>query len=164
MRAGEKSPCDDVINDSGVGLSLTKSHAANTQTAAPKTQARHRRKRGDTIRASDFVPPAGTLASPASASVAPAITRNSRAIGRTRSGTVTLASNSTHLSTASMASGSSKGSEDLIIKVREEMLKHKRRHKGWPTIKMKIDDEPLPKQRSDEEDDELLLTGPWVEE
>ena len=95
----------------------------------------HRRKRGDTIRASDFSRPAIFK----SASALPPRTEAKRpataasATSRTRSGTVTLAKPPT----AGKAKTSRRGK--------------------LPTVPMKILDEPLPPQGSDEEDDELLL-------
>jgi hypothetical protein len=86
------------------------------------SELNHRRKRGDTIRASDFARPI------VSESVAAPTTR------RTRSGTVTL----------EKPAGASRG-------------RHARKSGKLPTIKMKIDNEPLPPQGSDEDDDELLL-------
>ena len=96
--------------------------------SARPAELSHRRKRGDTIRASDFARPAvSESASAAGPSKAPA-TR------RTRSGTVILAK----------TPGAGRG-------------RGYRRQGKLPTIQMRIDDEPLPDQASDEDDDELLL-------
>lgn len=115
------------VHDSGVVLSSSP-QSLETRTSSTSTVAKHGggRKRGDTIRASDYTKfPA--IGSPASfnSSLPPKQLSVSR---RTRSGTVTQASNS---------SGT------------------RRKHDGWPTIKMRTNPEPL---RADEAgDDELLL-------
>ena len=105
-------------------LSRTQSHDSKLSSSSAKIA---RRKRGDTIRASDYtkLPLSGSSASFDSASAAGA----HRVVPkRTRSGTVTQ---------ANLSGGP------------------KRKHEGWPTIKMRTSAEPL---RADEdEDDELLL-------
>ncbi|KAI0653161.1 hypothetical protein C8Q70DRAFT_896471, partial [Cubamyces menziesii] len=89
---------------------------------------RVRRKRGDTIRASDFaqVPLSASFDSGAASSLAGGLRVPPR---RTRSGTVTQAS----------SSGGGR-----------------RKHEGWPTIRMRTTAEPL-RVDGDETDDELLL-------
>ncbi|RPD64178.1 hypothetical protein L227DRAFT_571749 [Lentinus tigrinus ALCF2SS1-6] len=113
--------------DSGVAFSISRSrsHDSNFSSSSAKT-TRIRRKRGDTIRASDYAkaPSLGLSGSFDSASAAGAARPTTR---RTRSGTVTQAS----------ASGA------------------RRKHEGWPTIKMRTNAEPLRTDGS--EDDELLL-------
>lgn len=99
----------------------------------------HRRKRGDTIRASDYARSSmqyesASVAGPSNARAEIKKTVAAPGTRRTRSGTVTLAKPQ--------------------INVRARVA---RRAANLPTIKMKIDDEPLPPQGSDEEDDELLL-------
>lgn len=126
----------------------SKASTSNTSEQQPLP----RRKRGDTIRASDFkrsasggVPLSGTTSTTESRS-----TRSSTR--RTRSGTVTLS----YPGSASTAGLSDKAKVPAAAG---------RRRKPLPTIKMKIDDDPLPPQGSDEEDDELLLTGEiWMED
>ncbi|KAI1793492.1 hypothetical protein LXA43DRAFT_1081394 [Ganoderma leucocontextum] len=111
-------------DDSGVVLSSSsRSLEARTSTSAVAKNGEVRRKRGDTIRASDYtkLPAMVSSASFDSASTQHPASR------RTRSGTVTQAS-----------SGGTR-----------------RKHDGWPTIKMRTNPEPL---RADETgDDELLL-------
>ncbi|KAJ8495339.1 hypothetical protein ONZ51_g1746 [Trametes cubensis] len=95
---------------------------------------RVRRKRGDTIRASDFaqVPLSASFDSGAASSLAGGLRVPPR---RTRSGTVTQAS----------SSGGGR-----------------RKHEGWPTIRMRTTAEPL-RVDGDETDDELLLkTGDFM--
>ncbi|KAI0331641.1 hypothetical protein GY45DRAFT_1275512 [Cubamyces sp. BRFM 1775] len=95
---------------------------------------RVRRKRGDTIRASDFaqVPLSASFDSGAASGLAGGQRVPPR---RSRSGTVTQAS----------SSGGSR-----------------RKHEGWPTIKMRTTEEPL-RVDGDETDDELLLkSGDFV--
>lgn len=105
----------------------------------------HRRKRGDTIRAADFARPSQPLeaVSPmqfsARSSHVDILPPNTR---RTRSGTVTLAKSAIR--------------QGISIQPAAARTKTSRRTGGIPTIKMRIED-PLPKQASDEEDDELLI-------
>ncbi|GJE91263.1 hypothetical protein PsYK624_074120 [Phanerochaete sordida] len=101
----------------------------------------HGRKRGDTIRASDYARPAmpHESASTARPSEPRALPKKSVVVPgtrRTRSGTVTLARPQTQ------APGKPRAT---------------RRAANLPTIKMRINDKPLSPQGSDEEDDELLL-------
>ncbi|KAI0731380.1 hypothetical protein C8Q76DRAFT_359678 [Earliella scabrosa] len=116
-------------DDSGVAftLSRTQSHDSKLSSSSAKIA---RRKRGDTIRASDYtkLPLSGSSASFDSASAAGGSGAHRVVPKRTRSGTVTQ---------ANLSGGP------------------KRKHEGWPTIKMRTSAEPL---RADEdEDDELLL-------
>ncbi len=105
-----------------------------------------RRKRGDTIRATDFARPSGPqdAVSPmqfsSRSSHADILPPNTR---RTRSGTVTLAKSGSKAGSSVQAGGTMRN-------------KVSRRPGGLPTIKMKIGS-PLPQQASDEEDDELLI-------
>ncbi|EKM50510.1 uncharacterized protein PHACADRAFT_213433 [Phanerochaete carnosa HHB-10118-sp] len=103
----------------------------------------HGRKRGDTIRASDYARPARPSLPHESASAARSSnprmeTKKTVAASgtrRTRSGTVTLAKPQTN--------GRAQAT---------------RRAANLPTIKMRVNDKPLSPQASDDEDDELLLT------
>ncbi len=118
----------------------------------------HRRKRGDTIRASDFPQPSvrptvsfdGVVARPLSDAISTEcpLPRPQIMTRRTRSGTVTLANADVQHSIAKPSTGR-----------RSQLRKPMRVNNGRPGIMMKIDDDPLPPQGSDSEDDELLLTG-----
>lgn len=131
---------------------------------ATKVQARPRRKRGDTIRASDYMQPntAGTSSSGVDTTAQPSQLRNTRSsTRRTRSGTVTL-SNPGSISTLGL---SEQGRVSCLVGGLANPTTKGRRRKLPPTIKMKIDDDPLRLQSSDDEDDELLLTGEiWRDE
>ena len=162
MRAMESSdyPTGEALDDlggddSGVALAEVKGRRA----VRTKEQT-HRRRRGDTIRASDFPPLSvsfdkRTLSRSNSPEPKP---KAQPATRRTRSGTITLANMDVH----------SRPIEVLVTDA-IRMLPPKTRGRGrklYPrtvngeaAIIMKIDDEPLPPQGSDEEDDELLLTG-----
>ena len=116
-------------NDSGVVLS-SDPHEGKANWISAKA-GRVGRKRGDTIRASDYTYPLplATSASFDSASACGPSDTRKPLTRRTRSGTVTQASSSSSST--------------------------RRKHEGWPTIKMRTNPEPL---RADEdEDDELLL-------
>lgn len=118
-----------------------------------REQVRPRRKRGDTIRASDFARASTVCPTPLAAAVMLTGPSTRSSTRRTRSGTVTLAPPGP-ISTLRAAD------QGNPTTVGDDMNKAKgRRRKALPTIKMKIDDFPLPPQGSDEEDDELLLTG-----
>ncbi|KAI0675682.1 hypothetical protein C8Q78DRAFT_963118 [Trametes maxima] len=106
------------------GVAFPESSASNSQSK----NGRARRKRGDTIRASDFakVPASASFDGSSSSGLADSARVPPR---RTRSGTVTQ--------------GTSSGSG-------------RRKHEGWPTIKMRTTEEPL-RLDGDEADDELLL-------
>ncbi|PCH44427.1 hypothetical protein WOLCODRAFT_165139 [Wolfiporia cocos MD-104 SS10] len=115
----------------------------------------HRRKRGDTIRASDFARPPPVL--DPSVNVTGTALADSNADGgtnsrarRTRSGTVTLA-NPAASSTVRPSSGN-----DAQRKATSPMRMHRRTQEGRFRVKRGIDDEPL-RANSDDEDDELLL-------
>ena len=124
-------------------------------------QNRPRRKRGDTIRASDFVRPAGETSSTSFMKESQYTKISRSSTRRTRSGTVTLA-NSSSISALSM---NDKGKMNGTGVGATKPVNKGRQRKAPPTIKMKIDSEPLPPQGSDEEDDELLLTGEeWNED
>ena len=117
----EKWSIPTEADDSGVAFS-----ASRSRPSLSASSTRVRRKRGDTIRASDYAntPGLGLSASFDSASaagVARPVTR------RTRSGTVTQAN-------ASIA---------------------RKRQEGWPTIKMRTNAEPLRADES-EDDELLL--------
>ena len=115
------------VDDSGIAL---------TGLSRPEqqlTKARNSRKRGDTIRASDYAKLPAPLASASSAGSASAARSGTR---RTRSGTVTQASTS---------DGGGKW-----------------KHPGWPTIKMRTNTAPLPIQGA-EEDELLLKDGDVLE-
>lgn len=122
------------------------------------TEQNHSRKRGDTIRASDFPRPSAPCdrASASHASSSVAIPERPPATRRTRSGTVTLAVQSQPIEVI-VTDGIRKPCPAARIATRRRAAS--RRTHGRATIIMKIDDEPLPPQGSDEEDDELLLTG-----
>ena len=112
-------------DDSGVVLSSSpRSLEARASTSAASKDGGARRKRGDTIRASDY-PKLPALVSSASLDSG---SKQLSASRRTRSGTVTQAS----------SSGGTR-----------------RKHDGWPTIKMRTNPEPLCADESG--DDELLL-------
>ncbi|KAI0083959.1 hypothetical protein BDY19DRAFT_899351, partial [Irpex rosettiformis] len=126
-------------DDSGVGIHTF----AATSRPIRSQDTSQRRRRGDTIRAADFVRPEEVV-SPmqfssrsAHVDILPPNTR------RTRSGTVTLAKNAGRLASVGQTGGT----------VRPKVS---RRIGGLPTIKMKIGS-PLPQQASDEEDDEMLI-------
>ena len=110
-------------NDSGVVLSSSPRFlGARTSTSAVYKDGGARRKRGDTIRASDYtkLPAVGSSASFDSGSKQPSASR------RTRSGTVTQA-------------GSSGGGT-------------RRKQDGWPTIKMRTNPEPLRADESEDDE------------
>ena len=93
-------------------------------------KTRMSRTRSDTIRASDYLKqPASTVPS-GSASAAGSASSARPNARRTRSGTVTQAST--------------------------PAVSGKRKHSGWPTIKMRTNAEPL-RMQGDDDDDELLL-------
>ncbi len=150
------------VDDSGIGLVNTRESSSKASTSdVSEKQARPRRKRGDTIRASDFLRSAAGGA-PLSGTTATTESRSARSsTRRTRSGTVTLSypGNASTLSLSDKAKVSATESSSTNVTTKG------RRRKLLPTIKMKIDDDPLPPQGSDEEDDELLLTGEvWKED
>ncbi|KAL4252884.1 hypothetical protein ABKN59_003608 [Abortiporus biennis] len=137
------------FNDSGIEF------AEPPSPLAEKSSTGHRRKRGDTIRASDF--PSRPILKPVSSASIPEVsqsTKASRPTRRTRSGTVTLASIKSAAS-SSQATSTATFIGEGTANSRGNGQKQARRRR--PTIKVKIDDEPLPPQASDEEDDELLL-------
>lgn len=144
---------DDVppdADDSGVGLEKTIAEILPASSASRTTHHTHRRDRAGTIRASDFARPVLTSESASSGPSNPRMENRKAAAPatrRTRSGTVTLAN--------AHAKPPAKGK-----------AKTARRAGKLPTIPMKIDDEPLPPQGSDEEDDELLLRRGvyWVDD
>lgn len=111
-------------DDSGVAFSARPQDANPSAKGVP---GRVSRKRGDTIRASDYAPLLASASSALSAATSASASRSGT--GRTRSGTVTQ-------TTASDTGG-------------------KYKHTGWPTIKMMTNAEPL--RADDSEDDELLL-------
>ncbi|EIW59797.1 uncharacterized protein TRAVEDRAFT_58455 [Trametes versicolor FP-101664 SS1] len=114
-------------DDSGIAFSTT-----GAQSAQPSSKGgRVRRKRGDTIRASDFskLPASASFDGGSGSGLAAAPRPPPR---RARSGTVTQA-----------ATASTSGSG-------------RRKHEGWPTIKMRTTAEPL-RVDGDDADDELLL-------
>lgn len=131
----------------------------------------HRRKRGDTIRASDFMHPSvsldGTVDSNSIATVSTeggvGTSIKSTGVGskrRTRSGTITPSKFT--VSTSAPGIGSTRfpavasalsGKSTLTSPART----HRRRHEGWPTIMMKIEHEPLVALSDGESEDELLL-------
>ncbi|KAI0642103.1 hypothetical protein C8Q79DRAFT_918562 [Trametes meyenii] len=117
----EKWDAPGGADDSGVAFpepNASESHS---------TSGRVRRKRGDTIRASDFAKvPASASFDGSSSGLAGSARVPPR---RTRSGTVTQGTNS---------------------------VSGRRKHEGWPTIKMRTTEEPL-RLDGDEADDELLL-------
>ncbi|KAI0630586.1 hypothetical protein C8Q77DRAFT_1063462 [Trametes polyzona] len=112
------------VDDSGIAFSASSAQSSQLSSKV----SRVRRKRGDTIRASDFakIPPSASFDGPSSSGFAAAQRLPPR---RTRSGTVTQ----------STSSGSGR-----------------RKHEGWPTIKMRTMEEPL-RVDGDDADDELLL-------
>ncbi|KAH8104057.1 hypothetical protein BXZ70DRAFT_924178 [Cristinia sonorae] len=123
----------------------------------------HRRKRGDTIRASDFNrPPTDVSISNVLPSVSsdnlvnqpqPGPSRNTR---RLRSGTITLA----NVREVAASEHSPPGIiEKVIPRAKQEQPKQKRRREVLPQFKRIIHDRPLTPQGSDDSDDELLLTG-----
>lgn len=128
-----------------------------TSKAARSKEQTHRRKRGDTIRASDFVHPP-VSASGASATTNPKASNATNEVHarRTRSGTVTLADFAASTS-ASRAAAERVRTEQGRLKPTSPMRTHKRNREGWPTIRMKIDEQPLLAVTGDEDDDELLL-------
>ncbi|KAI0369130.1 hypothetical protein BV20DRAFT_1036652 [Pilatotrama ljubarskyi] len=115
------------VDDSGIAFSLP--------SLASSKGARVRRKRGDTIRASDFakMPTSASFDGRTSSGLAGPQRIPPR---RTRSGTVTQAS----------SSGSGR-----------------RKHEGWPTIKMRTTEEPLRVDGEDADDELLLKDGDVVE-
>ncbi|TBU47546.1 hypothetical protein BD309DRAFT_988017 [Dichomitus squalens] len=116
-------------DDSGVVLS-SDPYEGDSQWTSAKA-GRVGRKRGDTIRASDYTKPPVLVTSGSLDSASTLGSSGSRrpSTRRTRSGTVTQASSSSSST--------------------------RRKHEGWPTIRMRTNPEPL---RADEnEDDELLL-------
>ncbi|KAI0741636.1 hypothetical protein C8Q80DRAFT_1110797 [Daedaleopsis nitida] len=119
------------VDDSGVAWSMSRSQSHDSKLSSSSSKnAQAGRKRGDTIRASDYakLPMSGLSGPFDSASTAGSSSTKRGSTRRTRSGTVTQANTS---STS------------------------KRKHEGWPTIKMRTNPEPL---RADgNEDDELLL-------
>ncbi|KAI9067988.1 hypothetical protein FKP32DRAFT_1609195 [Trametes sanguinea] len=128
----EKWAMDCGADDSGVAFSENKPPSPQ-----PHKGGRIRRKRGDTIRASDFP------SAPLSASFDGYVSSDGLVGGqrvpprRARSGTITQASSTS--TSGSNASGSGR-----------------RKHEGWPTIKMRTTAEPL-RVHGDDADDELLL-------
>ena len=129
------------------------------------TEQTHRRRRGDTIRASDFVRPSvsfvGAPSTRASASAAePRVRPTNR---RARSGTVTLASVQSQPIEVLITDGNRNVRSRSRTRARKQGSS--RRAPGPATIIMKIEDEPLTPQASDEDDDELLLTGQiWTDD
>lgn len=129
------------------------------------TEQTHRRRRGDTIRASDFVRPSvsfvGAPSTRASASTAePRVRPTNR---RARSGTVTLASVQSQPIEVLITDSNRNVRSRSRTRVRKQGSS--RRAPGPATIIMKIEDEPLTPQASDEDDDELLLTGQiWTDD
>lgn len=118
-------------DDSGVAFAIPRSYSHDSKSSSRSVDTfRATRKRGDTIRASDYVKPPflGYSGSFDSASTAGSSSAQRIVARRTRSGTVTQAN----------SSGNSR-----------------RKHEGWPTIKMRTNPEPLRAEGS--EDDELLL-------
>ncbi|KAI0794102.1 hypothetical protein C8Q74DRAFT_1157406, partial [Fomes fomentarius] len=118
-------------DDSGVAFALPRSQSHDSKSSSRSVDTfRATRKRGDTIRASDYAKPpfSGYSGSLDSASTAGSSGAQRIVARRTRSGTVTQAN----------SSGNSR-----------------RKHEGWPTIKMRTNPEPLRAEGS--EDDELLL-------
>ncbi|KAI0831990.1 hypothetical protein BC628DRAFT_1415462 [Trametes gibbosa] len=113
------------VDDSGVAFSAVDAQGLKPP---PSKGSRSTRKRGDTIRASDFakMPASASFDGSSSSSLARAQRLPPR---RTRSGTVTQAT----------SSGSGR-----------------RKHEGWPTIRMRTTEEPL-RVDVDDADDELLL-------
>ena len=142
----------------------------------------YRRRRGDTIRASDFAPAPRTslLLPPAplptetdiettepspceiEAEIKFAVPK------RTRSGTVTQLNASAQAQGGGTMAVSVGSKQTVKPKPRTRSAKAKSAHmesvNPQETMIMKIDDDPLPPQASDEEDDPLLLTGQvWVD-
>ncbi|KAI0358011.1 hypothetical protein OH77DRAFT_1421274 [Trametes cingulata] len=119
------------VDDSGIAFALPSAHAS----LASSKGARVRRKRGDTIRASDFskMPASASFDGSSSSGLAGSARIPPR---RTRSGTVTQAT----------SSGSGR-----------------RKHDGWPTIKMRTTEEPLRVDGEDADDELLLKDGDVVE-
>ena len=128
----------------------------------------HKRRRGDTIRASDFLRPSASLNSAPSASgtVPPP---DSFVCAEP----INTCSENVFLTNSPPQPAQPEPIEVLVTNargVRKPLPRAKPRGHGTgrsrfgharaqATIIMKIDDEPLPPQGSDEEDDELLLTG-----
>ncbi|GBE86537.1 hypothetical protein SCP_0904160 [Sparassis crispa] len=131
-------------------LLRSRSHDSTVPKTSRSKEQTHRRKRGDTIRASDFIRPSASFGG----SIAPLDTRykpNGNVVAhgapstrRTRSGTVTL---SNAVPSASTSRPSATVPKHL----------HRRHASGLPTIQMKVDDEPLRMRPGDNEEDELLL-------
>lgn len=136
---------------------------AQAMTTSSPPKGGHRRKRGDTIRASDFVRPQVEI----SASEISLVVENdlneeqtkpgsSHGTRRARSGTITLAS----VRGNAAPRGASPGIVERIIqRPKPESTKNRRRGDGIPQFKRTIHDKPLTPQGSDDSDDELLLTG-----
>ncbi|CDO69646.1 hypothetical protein BN946_scf184851.g34 [Trametes cinnabarina] len=132
----EKWTMDSGADDSGIFLSQ-----AEAQSSLPSSKGgRVRRKRGDTIRASDFPKVPMSASFDGSTGIAGLSGPPRVPPRRTRSGTVTQASSS-----GSGGSGSCSASGS-----------RRRKHEGWPTIKMRTTEEPL-RVDGDDADDELLL-------
>ncbi|OSD04858.1 hypothetical protein PYCCODRAFT_1407088 [Trametes coccinea BRFM310] len=127
----EKWAMDGGADDSGVAFPNIQPPRLSSSSGG-----RVRRKRGDTIRASDFpfAPTSVSFDGHVSSSVMGGQRVPPR---RTRSGTITQASNTISADSNSSSSG-------------------RRKHEGWPTIKMRTTTEPL-RVHGDDADDELLL-------
>ncbi|TCD71786.1 hypothetical protein EIP91_003129 [Steccherinum ochraceum] len=130
----------------------------------------HRRKRGDTIRASDFTRPSA-LGSASSVDILPSASSDNIQIAaessnpkpgprnpqrRVRSGTITLAN--LHENTAPSPPSSPGIIERIVPRIKPEPSRHRRRRDGPPQFKRTIHDKPITPQKSDSSDDELLLT------
>lgn len=163
--------CRAVLDSLGDGPSRLEDtlHPMESISSAPlaKSVSRQRRKRGDTIRASDYPQPPVVLLPPRTFNVsnaeAPAARIRTTTARRTRSGTVTQASSNatvqssvgdpgpttgnTRLTTANQAGTSKAG------RSRQETQKTKRRTQIF-TKPVSFESPPPP----DDEDDELLLT------
>ncbi|KAJ3548912.1 hypothetical protein NM688_g5241 [Phlebia brevispora] len=118
----------------------------------------YKRRRGDTIRASDFPRPSVSFGSAcAFGSKPPAAKSELPTTRRARSGTVTLTNVQSQPVEVLITDGIRTTYPRMRTRVRKQNFS--RQPPGPATIIMKIDDEPLPPPGSDEEDDELLLTG-----
>ncbi|KZT09854.1 uncharacterized protein LAESUDRAFT_722004 [Laetiporus sulphureus 93-53] len=134
---------------------------AMSKTTRSKEQT-HRRKRGDTIRASDFIRP--TLLPSAADDIAntgssaqtngSGKTQGGTRTRRTRSGTVTLAGPASRATDVQVQGEKPKANSPLRT--------HKRHHEGWPTIRMRIDNSPLRTIAGEDEDELLLKAGSSV--
>lgn len=132
---------------------------------ARPTEQTHRRRRGDTIRASDFSRPSVSFVNSSTTGASASVIehRERPTNRRARSGTVTLANVQSQPIEVMITDGNRQIRPNS--RTRGCRQTSSRRAPGRATIIMKIEDEPLTPQGSDEEDDELLLTGQmWTDE